>query len=115
MRVASNACINLAKSRQTRQEQIQVGLQDDWEPSVAGRDPLYVALRSDETRQIQAALSCLVPELRQAVALRVVDGLSFSEVADTLGVPLQTAASRVRRALIQIREKLNKLEGGVRR
>lgn len=115
MRVASNSCINLAKSRQTRQDQIQVGLQDDWEPSEPGGDPLQVAIRTDEARQIQAAVSCLVPELRQAVALRVVDGLTFNELADTLGVPLQTAASRVRRALIQIREKLNGAEGGVRR
>jgi RNA polymerase sigma-70 factor (ECF subfamily) len=115
MRVASNACINLAKSRQIRQEQVQVGLQDDWEPAGPARDPLQVAIRTDEARQIQAAVSCLAPDLRQAVALRVVDGLSFSELADTLGVPLQTAASRVRRALIQIREKLHGLESGVRR
>jgi RNA polymerase sigma-70 factor (ECF subfamily) len=115
MRVASNVCINLAKSRQVRQDKIQIGLHGDWEPEGPKQDPLYVALRTDEARQIQAAVSCLVPELRQAVALRVVDGLSFNELADTLGVPLQTAASRVRRALIQIREKLHGMEGGVRR
>src|ERR1700721_2578637 len=44
IRVASNSCINLAKSGQVRQDQIQVGLQSDWEPSVPARDPLQVAL-----------------------------------------------------------------------
>jgi RNA polymerase sigma-70 factor (ECF subfamily) len=115
IRVASNANINLAKSRQARQDHVQVGLQVDWETSEPARDPMQVAMRTDEARQIQAAVSCLEPELRQAVALRVVDGLSFSELAETLGVPLQTAASRVRRALTQIRGKLNGPESGARR
>jgi RNA polymerase sigma-70 factor (ECF subfamily) len=115
LRVTSNACINLAKSRQVRQDNIQVGLLEDLEQDVFAHDPLHTAIRTDEARRIQAAVSCLAPEIRQAVALRIVDGLSFNELAEALGVPLQTAASRVRRALMQIREKLNGTESGVGR
>jgi len=115
LRVTSNTCINLAKSRQVRQDNILAGLQDVREQPGSSVDPIQIAIRTDEGRRIQAAVSCLAPEMRQAVALRIVDGLSFNELAETLGVPLQTAASRVRRALQQIREKLDGPESGVGR
>jgi len=40
--------------------------------------------------------------------LRVLEELSFRELAEALGVPLQTAASRVRRGLLQVREQLER-------
>lgn len=106
LRVTTNACINLAKSRQLRQDNVQIGLQEEWEQECPAHNPLNVAIRTDEVRQIQTAVSFLNEEMQQAITLRIVDGLTFSELAETLGVPQQTAASRVRRALMQIRQRL---------
>ena len=36
----------------------------------------------------------------------LVEGLSFRELSEALGVPLQTAATRVRRALALVRKQL---------
>jgi RNA polymerase sigma-70 factor (ECF subfamily) len=115
LRVVSNTCINLAKARATRQGKMQLGLEEEQEMAGAMADPMQVTLRTDEVRRVHAAVSHLAPPLRQAVALRVVEGLSFHELAETLGVPLQTAASRVRRALTQIREQLKQIESEVER
>jgi RNA polymerase sigma-70 factor (ECF subfamily) len=106
LRVASNTCINLAKSRSSRQEKIALGLEEEREDAAQGSDPARSALASEEARQVRVAVASLPPALRQAVTLRVMEGLSFRELAETLGVPLQTAASRVRRALTQVREQL---------
>jgi len=114
VRVVSNTCINLAKSRDMQRGKMEQGL-EEWEPTDTAADPLQTALRADETRHINAAVADLAPPLRQAIVLRMVDGLSFHELASALGVPLQTAASRVRRALIQVRERLEKIENEVKR
>ena len=78
-------------------------------------DPLQTALSGEEGRQVRTAVRLLPPPLRQAVVLRVLEELSFRELADVLGVPLQTAASRVRRGLMQVRERLERAEMGADR
>jgi len=62
---------------------------------------------------VRAAVRLLPAPLRQAVVLRVLEELSFRELAAALGVPLQTAASRVRRGLVQVRERLERSGIGV--
>ena len=51
-------------------------------------------------------LSALPAHQRDAVALRVVDELSYSEVAERLGVSEQTARARVSRGLSALRARL---------
>lgn len=55
---------------------------------------------------LQAALDTLSPEFRVAVVLCDVLGLSYDEIADTLGVKLGTVRSRIHRGRSQIREYL---------
>ncbi len=110
MRVVANTCINLAKSRSRRQEKLELGLDEESEAISLSPDPLQVTLSGEEGRQVRAAVRLLPPPLRQAVVLRVLEELSFRELADLLGVPLQTAASRVRRGLLQVRERLERAE-----
>ncbi len=45
------------------------------------------------------AIDLLPAEQREAVILRVYSGMTFEEIGELLGVPLQTAASRYRYAL----------------
>jgi RNA polymerase sigma-70 factor (ECF subfamily) len=52
-------------------------------------------------------LSSLPARQREAVELRVVDELSYSEVADRLGVSEQTARARVSRGLSSLRSLLS--------
>jgi RNA polymerase sigma-70 factor (ECF subfamily) len=115
LRVVTNTCINLAKERAVRQGKMNIGLDAEQEVIDVSADPMRITLDGEETQRIQAAVAALPPPLRQAVALRVVDGLSFRELAEALGVPLQTAASRVRRALVQIRQGLEPAESGVKK
>lgn len=108
LRVTSNTCINLAKSRTVRQSRILPGLEEDRALASDTTDPMQATLSREEVRQVRSAVATLPPVLRQAVTLRVLEGLSFRELAEALEVPLQTAASRVRRALLQIRERLER-------
>ena len=58
---------------------------------------------------IESALRVLPDEQRAAVLLHVWNGLTFREMADVLGIPLHTAASRCRYGLARLREALRPL------
>ena len=55
---------------------------------------------------VQAALKALPPEYRAAVVLCDIEGLSYEEIAATLGVKLGTVRSRIHRGRAQLRAAL---------
>ncbi len=55
---------------------------------------------------VQRALDALAPEFRAAVVLCDIEGLSYEEIALTLGVKLGTVRSRIHRARAQLRASL---------
>jgi RNA polymerase sigma-70 factor (ECF subfamily) len=107
LRVVANSCIDLARTRSRRQDRIGLGLTEETGGVETAPDPLDAVLSAEEARVVFAAVGALSPPLRQALVLRFVEGLSFRELAEVLGVPLQTAATRVRRALALVRERLD--------
>jgi len=60
--------------------------------------------------QVQAALDALTPEFRVAVVLCDIEGLSYEEIAATLGIKLGTVRSRIHRGRVQLREALAHLD-----
>jgi RNA polymerase sigma-70 factor, ECF subfamily len=62
--------------------------------------------RGEVVRAVRAALGELPADQREALALRESEGLSFAQIAEVLGVPLPTAKSRVRYALLKLAERL---------
>ena len=55
---------------------------------------------------IEAALSSLSEEFRVAVVLCDIEGLSYEEISDVLGIKLGTVRSRIHRGRTQLREAL---------
>jgi RNA polymerase sigma factor (sigma-70 family) len=56
--------------------------------------------------QIQEALDALSPEFRVAVVLCDIEGLTYEEIAATLGIKLGTVRSRIHRGRVQLRHAL---------
>ena len=67
------------------------------------------ALDDERERFVAAAIEELPDEQREAVVLRVYAQLSFAQIAVVLGAPLPTVATRYRRALERLRERLGRL------
>lgn len=55
---------------------------------------------------ITRVLSKLRPEHRSVILLREVEGMSYREIAETLGWPLGTVETRIHRARIELRAAL---------
>ncbi|WP_278236799.1 RNA polymerase sigma factor SigE [Isoptericola sp. AK164] len=64
---------------------------------------------------VQAALDGLRPEYRAAVVLCDIEGLSYEEIAVTLGIKIGTVRSRIHRARAQLRDALEHRREDVRR
>ncbi|MBY0579345.1 MAG: sigma-70 family RNA polymerase sigma factor, partial [Burkholderiales bacterium] len=57
-------------------------------------------------RTVNDTLQSLPDELRTAITLREIEGLSYEEIADVMGCPIGTVRSRIFRAREVIAEKL---------
>jgi RNA polymerase sigma factor (sigma-70 family) len=69
-------------------------------------DPATAAALEEEHRQLAALLGELPEEQREVLSLRIFGGLSLGEIAEVLGVPLNTVKSRTRYALGKIADRL---------
>lgn len=58
---------------------------------------------------VNAAMDALPEELRTAITLREIEGLSYEEIADVMGCPIGTVRSRIFRAREAIAERLRPL------
>jgi RNA polymerase sigma-70 factor, ECF subfamily len=58
---------------------------------------------------VNAAIEALSPDLRQAVTLREIEGLSYEEIADVMNSPIGTVRSRIFRAREAIAARLKPL------
>ncbi|GAA5077158.1 RNA polymerase sigma factor SigE [Thermocatellispora tengchongensis] len=104
-RITTNLFLDMARRRQRIKFE---GLADDAAERLRGREP-SPAQAYDDTHlepDIQAALDALAPEFRAAVVLCDIEGLSYEEIAATLGVKLGTVRSRIHRGRAQLREAL---------
>ncbi len=62
---------------------------------------------SAELRAVEKGISLLPPEQREVLLLVALEGLSYREAADALGVPIGTVMSRLSRARAALRAFLD--------
>ncbi|AMO99406.1 RNA polymerase sigma factor RpoE [Collimonas arenae] len=60
---------------------------------------------------VNTAMEALPTELRTAITLREIEGLSYDEIAEAMGCPIGTVRSRIFRAREAIADKLRPLLG----
>jgi RNA polymerase sigma-70 factor (ECF subfamily) len=71
-----------------------------------GRGPEELAVAADCGRRVAAGLCRLPESFRVAVVLRDLEGLSYEEIAEVLGVRIGTVRSRIARGREQLRSLL---------
>jgi len=60
---------------------------------------------------VNAAIEALPPDLRTALTLREIEGLTYEEIAEAMDCPIGTVRSRIFRAREAIAERLRPLLG----
>jgi RNA polymerase sigma-70 factor (ECF subfamily) len=113
-RIAINTAKNALVSRGRRPVDYNVDLQDPEQYEIQSRltegDTPEGMLLTEEIRQtVQHAMQELPEDLRTAITLRELDGLSYEEIAEAMECPVGTVRSRIFRAREAIDKKLKPL------
>ncbi|GAA3980205.1 RNA polymerase sigma factor SigE [Thermobifida alba] len=104
-RITTNLFLDMARRRARIRFE---GLAESADDRLEGREPSPAQAYDDRhfDADVQAALDALPPEFRAAVVLCDIEGLSYEEIAATLGVKLGTVRSRIHRGRAQLRAAL---------
>lgn len=104
---------NLAASRHRRKKPALSLDRHDDTPGVEPQDSLELPLdklaRDERAVQVRAALETLIPEFRAVVVLREMEGCDYDTIAQILEIPVGTVRSRLARARMELRERLQPL------
>ena len=89
------------------------GIAEDAHERLPGREPSPQQLLDDRSLDgdVQSALEGLPADFRAAVVLCDIEGLSYEEIAATLGIKLGTVRSRIHRGRAQLRDALDHRSG----
>ncbi|MGI9224559.1 MAG: sigma-70 family RNA polymerase sigma factor, partial [Woeseiaceae bacterium] len=71
--------------------------------------PEGVTLSHELQRAVEKAIAALPDDLRTAIILRELDGMSYEEIAQTMECPVGTVRSRIFRARDAISKKVGSL------
>jgi RNA polymerase sigma-70 factor, ECF subfamily len=110
-RITVNTCLSM-RQKESRRDERELGEDMPYlsEPS-GDADPEAAALNAERREEIHVALGHVRAEHRAALVLRHMEGLSYAEIADVLGVPDGTAKGWVSRGRAAMLVALAELDG----
>jgi RNA polymerase sigma-70 factor, ECF subfamily len=121
-RIAINTAKNALSARERTPSGYELDAQgpDEW-PEMASRlrdpdTPEGLALTDEIRTTVNGAISALPEDLRTAIVLRELEGMSYEEIAVSMDCPVGTVRSRIFRAREAIDRQLRKVfDGGLGR
>ena len=118
---AKKALVDLKRDPVVSESSLRGGNDDDEETSgmenelTSAETPETVLAAKEIAATVNSAMEALPEELRQAVTLREIEGLSYEEIAEVMDCPIGTVRSRIFRAreaiALRLRPLLDTREG----
>ena len=113
-RIAVNTAKNYLAAQRRRPMDIELDLQDpeqyDLHAKLKETDtPEGVVLSNELKETVERAIAALPEDLRTAIVLRELEGMSYEEIAQTMECPVGTVRSRIFRARDAIGRKVGSL------
>ena len=112
---AKKALVDLKRDPTISESALRSGSDDDDETSVmeneltSAETPETIMAAKEIAAAVNSAMEALPDELRQAVTLREIEGLSYEEIAEVMNCPIGTVRSRIFRAREAISAKVRPL------
>jgi len=113
-RIAVNTAKNHLAAQRRRPMNIELDLQDpeqyDLHAKLKETDtPESITLSNELKATVERAIGALPEDLRTAIILRELEGMSYEEIAQTMECPVGTVRSRIFRARDAINKKIGSL------
>ena len=113
-RIAVNTAKNYLAAQRRRPMDIELDLQDPEQYGLHAKlketdTPEGITLSQELQETLERAIEALPDDLRTAIILRELDGMSYEEIAQTMDCPVGTVRSRIFRARDAIGKKVGNL------
>jgi RNA polymerase sigma-70 factor (ECF subfamily) len=113
-RIAVNTAKNYLAAQRRRPTDVELDLQDPEQYGLHAKlketdTPEAVTLSRELQLTLERAIESLPDDLRTAIILREIDGMSYEEIAETMDCPVGTVRSRIFRARDAIGKKVGTL------
>ncbi|MBT8091540.1 MAG: RNA polymerase sigma factor RpoE [Gammaproteobacteria bacterium] len=113
-RIAVNTAKNHLAAQRRRPMDVELDLQDPEQYDLHARlketdTPEGVTLSNELRKSVEQAIAGLPEDLRTAIILRELEGMSYEEIAQTMECPVGTVRSRIFRARDAISKKVGAL------
>jgi RNA polymerase sigma-70 factor (ECF subfamily) len=113
-RIAINTAKNylVAQGRRLPDSDVEISVAEQFEGASELKDyatPERLLLKDEIERTVFEVIEQLPEDLRTAITLRELEGLSYEEIAEAMGCPIGTVRSRIFRAREAIHNKLKPL------
>ena len=113
-RIAVNTAKNYLASQRRKPMDIELDLQDPEQYALHAKlketdTPEAITLGQELQEVLERAIHALPEDLRTAIILRELDGMSYEEIAETMDCPVGTVRSRIFRARDAIGKKIGTL------
>jgi len=102
-RITLNLCLNYLRQHANRVSRAEA---PDASTHPVAADPSVLLENQERERLVRGAIDALPAHYRVAIILRDLEGLSYQEIADILGIPLGTVKSRLNFGKHLLREAL---------
>jgi RNA polymerase sigma-70 factor, ECF subfamily len=110
---AKKALMDLKRDPTISENSFKSGEDDETSPLenelISSETPDAVLASKEIVEMVNAAMEALPEELRQAITLREIEGLSYEEISLAMNCPIGTVRSRIFRAREAISEKVKPL------
>jgi len=113
-RIAVNTAKNHLAAQRRRPMDVELDLQDSEQYDLHAKlketdTPEGLTLSQELNETVQKAIGALPEDLRTAIILREIDGMSYEEIAQAMECPVGTVRSRIFRARDAIGKKIGNL------
>ena len=103
--IVRNCCHSWRRAARPRQV-VEYVDEEHGSPESGQRATDADAIEASDRAKLRGALDQLLPEYREAIVLREIEGLTYKEIASVTGAPIGTVMSRLARARRRLQEAL---------
>jgi len=107
-RIAVNTALNHIQQRRHREESLDKIQEEKRFDPPADHDVNETFSRVEVLERVKRLLSVVPPEMRTVFTLRIYEGMTYQEIAETLDISIGTVMSRLHRARSTLRRHMEK-------
>jgi len=102
LRIVRNS--SYGRLQQNRAQQCSTEFDEDLHTAAGAADPETLMLQNADSQRVEQAIRALPARFREMLVLRELEGLTYKEISDVVGVPIGTVMSGLSRARARFRQ-----------